>query len=123
MVIILKRLKFLRVKSKKSGNESRAALSLLANCKYQMEQYDIAASYYSKLIQMCSDNDDYKFDLAMCLYKACDYQGAIKASYSVQSSKYTNKISQLQSAIKYMEDDLPAAKALIEKQSEEDEDA
>ena len=72
---------------------------------------------------MCSDNDDYKFDLAMCLYKACDYQGAIKASYSVQSAKYANKVNQLQAAIKYMEDDLPAAKALIEKQSEEDEEA
>ena len=54
---------------KKSGNESRAALSLLANCKYQLQQYDVAAACYSKLIQMCSDNEDYKFDLAMCLYK------------------------------------------------------
>ena len=63
---------------KKSGNESRAALSLLAHCKYNLEKYEGAASCYSKLIQMCSDNDDYKFDLAMCLYKACDYQGAIK---------------------------------------------
>lgn len=108
---------------KKSGNEARAAVSLLANCKYQMEQYESAASYYSKLIQMCSDNDDYKFDLAMCLYKACDYQGAIKASYSVQSAKYSNRVLQLQAAIKYMEDDLPASKSLIEKQSEDEEEA
>ena len=72
---------------------------------------------------MCSDNDDYKFDLAMCLYKACDYQGAIKASYSVQSAKYSNRVLQLQAAIKYMEDDLPASKSLIEKQSEDEEEA
>jgi len=108
---------------KKSGNESRAALSLLAHCKYNLEKYEGAASCYSKLIQMCSDNDDYKFDLAMCLYKASDYQGAIKASYSVQGAKYANRVNQLQAAIKYMEDDLPAAKSLIEKQSEEDEEA
>ena len=28
---------------KKSGIESRAALSLIASCKYQMEEFDVAA--------------------------------------------------------------------------------
>jgi tetratricopeptide repeat protein 30 len=83
------------------------------------EQFESAAGVYYRLIQLCPDNDDYKFDLAMCLYKACKYDEAMKASFSVQSSKFAGRVQQLQAAIKYMEDDLPAAKSLIEKQGED----
>jgi len=113
----------LETEMKRSGQESRAALSLIATCKYHMaavpEQFESAAGLYYRLIQLCPDNDDYKFDLAMCLYKACKYDEAMKASFSVQSSKFAGRVQQLQAAIKYMEDDLPAAKSLIEKQGED----
>ena len=103
--------------------ESRAALSLIASCKYQLEEFDTAASYYTKLVHMVSDNQDYKFNLAMCYYKSCDYSASMKATYAVSSPAYEERILQLQSAIKYMEDDLPASKSLIEKQSAENEEA
>ena len=108
---------------KKSGVETRAALSLIASCKYQLEEFEAAASYFTKLIQITQDNDDYKFSLAMCYYKSCDYSSAMKATYAVSSPAYEERILQLQSAIKYMEEDLPASKSLIEKQSQENEEA
>ena len=92
---------------KKSGVETRAALSLIASCKYQLEEFEAAASYFTKLIQITQDNDDYKFSLAMCYYKSCDYSSAMKATYAVSSPAYEERILQLQSAIKYMEEDLP----------------
>ena len=108
---------------KKSGIESRAAMSLIATCKYQLDEFSAAVGYYQKLIQLAKDNDDYKFSLAMCLYKSCDYAAALKATYAVSSPQYAEKVLQLQSAIKYMEDDLPASKSLIEKHNVENEEA
>ena len=66
---------------KKSGIESRAAMSLIATCKYQMDEFPAAAAYYQKLIQLAKDNDDYKFNLAMCLYKSGDYSAALKVIF------------------------------------------
>ena len=53
-------------------------MSLIATCKYQMDEFPAAAAYYQKLIQLAKDNDDYKFNLAMCLYKSGDYSAALK---------------------------------------------
>ena len=57
-------------------------MSLIATCKYQMDEFPAAASYYQKLIQLAKDNDDYKFNLAMCLYKSGDYSAALKVTMS-----------------------------------------
>ena len=56
-------------------------MSLIATCKYQMDEFPAAAAYYQKLIQLAKDNDDYKFNLAMCLYKSGDYGAALKVTF------------------------------------------
>ena len=42
---------------------------------------------------MCTDNDDYKFNLAMCFYKSCDYTAAMKATYAVSAPGFEEKVS------------------------------
>lgn len=51
---------------------SRAALSLLAYCYYQVEQYENAAPLYQQLTELFPDKPTYRFYHAMCLFRVGD---------------------------------------------------
>ncbi|CAM9147920.1 unnamed protein product [Choristocarpus tenellus] len=101
---------------------SRAALSLLSYCYYQMQDFNAAASMYEQLVKVCPGVEEYQVYLAQSLYKAAMYPEATRAAVRVDSSQYQQRVLALQSAIKYEQDDLPACKSLIDQCLSDDPD-
>ncbi|XP_072336851.1 intraflagellar transport protein 70A isoform X1 [Scyliorhinus torazame] len=103
-------------------SKSRAALSLLGYCYFQMQDFPNAAGCYEQLIQIHPEIDDYKLYHAQSLYKACMYTEAMKATFLIDNPVYQTKVLKLQAAIKYGEEDLSGAKSLVEQQPTDDPD-
>ncbi|KAG8442836.1 hypothetical protein GDO86_011592 [Hymenochirus boettgeri] len=102
---------------------SRAGLSLLGYCYYQIQDFVNAADCYEQLIQICPEVEEYKLYYAQSLYKACMFSEAMKATFSLDNQAYQSKILKLQASIKYGEDDLSGAKSLVEQMPTEDPDS
>ncbi|XP_043945724.1 tetratricopeptide repeat protein 30A isoform X2 [Protopterus annectens] len=104
-------------------SESRAAISLLAYCYFQLQDFISAANCYEQLTQSHPDVDDYKLYYAQSLYKACMYPEAMKATFLLDSPAYHSKVLKLQAAVKYAEEDLSGAKSLVEQMPSDDPDS
>jgi tetratricopeptide repeat protein 30 len=85
---------------------SRAALSLLAYCYYNMQDYRNAAQTYESLLKFHPDVDEYQIYYAQSLYKAGLYPEATKAAVRVENVAYHQRLIMLQAAIKYEQDDM-----------------
>ncbi|KAL5262492.1 hypothetical protein ACHWQZ_G008029 [Mnemiopsis leidyi] len=105
-----------------NNNTSRAALSLLGYCYYQIGDFVSAADCYGQLIQIFPEHEQYKIYYAQSLQKSCQYEAAMKASFTVDNPTFKEKVVKLQAAIKYDEDDLPGAKSMVEQCSSDDPD-
>ncbi|KAG8187859.1 hypothetical protein JTE90_001232 [Oedothorax gibbosus] len=101
---------------------SRAALSLLGYCYYFTQDFVNAANCYEHLTVVCPEVDDYKLYYAQSLYQACLYQEAMKVTCQIENPDYQTKIVKLQAAIKYGEEDLAAAKGLVDQSPSGDPD-
>ena len=95
-------------------SNSRAALSLLGYCYYQMQNWIAAADMYEQLVSQYSEVDDYKLHYAQALYKAGLFEEAMKQAAQIESGQYKMRVAKLQAAIKYGQDDLQATRALID---------
>uniref|UniRef100_A0A8B9JTT8 Tetratricopeptide repeat protein 30 n=1 Tax=Astyanax mexicanus TaxID=7994 RepID=A0A8B9JTT8_ASTMX len=102
--------------------KSRAALSLLGYCYYHMQDFTNAAECYEQLIQLHPEVEDYKLYYAQSLYGACAFQEAMKATFTLDNPTSHTKMIKLQAAIKYGEEDFPAAMALVEQLPVDDPD-
>ncbi|XP_058231576.1 intraflagellar transport protein 70A isoform X2 [Hemibagrus wyckioides] len=102
--------------------KSRAALSLLGYCYYHVQDFTNAADCYEQLVQLHPEVEDYKLYYAQSLYKACAFQDAMKATFLLDSTANHTKMIKLQSAIKYGEEDFPAAMTLVEQLPVDDPD-
>ncbi|XP_074647569.1 intraflagellar transport protein 70A-like [Tubulanus polymorphus] len=102
--------------------KSRAAISLLGYCYYQMQDFVNAADSYEQLTSMHPEVEDYKLYYAQSLYKACLYQESMKVACQIDNPTYQTKITKLQAAIKYQEDDIPGAQSLVEQCPSDDPD-
>uniref|UniRef100_A0A8B9JVS1 Tetratricopeptide repeat protein 30 n=1 Tax=Astyanax mexicanus TaxID=7994 RepID=A0A8B9JVS1_ASTMX len=104
--------------------KSRAALSLLGYCYYHMQDFTNAAECYEQLIQLHPEVEDYKLYYAQSLYGACAFQEAMKATFTLDNPTSHTKMIKLQAAIKYGEEDFPAAmvSALVEQLPVDDPD-
>ncbi|XP_034314143.1 intraflagellar transport protein 70A isoform X1 [Magallana gigas] len=112
--------------------KSRAALSLLGYCYFQMQDFVNAADCYEGLSMMHPEIEDYKLYYAQALYKACLYQEAMKVACQIDNPEYQSQlngnirkkddITKLQAAIKFGEEDLPGAKSLVEQCPSDDPD-
>ncbi|XP_071106591.1 intraflagellar transport protein 70A-like [Haliotis cracherodii] len=105
-----------------SHPKSRSALSLLAYCYYQMQDFVNAADSYEQLTLMQPDVEEYRLYYAQALHKACLYQEAMKVACQIDNPAYQGQITKLQAAIKYGEEDLPGAKSLVEQCPADDPD-
>ncbi|XP_071132605.1 intraflagellar transport protein 70A-like isoform X3 [Mytilus edulis] len=105
-----------------SHQKSRAALSLLGYCYFQMQDFVNASDCYEQLSIMHPEVDDYKLYYSQSLHKACLYQEAMKVACQIDNPEYQGKITKLQAAIKYGEEDLPGAKSLVEQCPADDPD-
>jgi tetratricopeptide repeat protein 30 len=74
-----------------SHPKSRAALSLLGFCYYRLQDFQAAADCYEQLVQLHPDVHDYQFYYAQCLYKACMFPEATKASCQLEHEEYQTK--------------------------------
>ncbi|XP_005101014.1 tetratricopeptide repeat protein 30A [Aplysia californica] len=102
--------------------KSRAALSLLAYCYYQVQDFVNASDCYEQLASAHPEVEEYKLHYAQSLHKACLYQEAMKVACQIDNPNYQGQITKLQAAIKYGEEDLPGAKSLVEQCPADDAD-
>lgn len=102
--------------------KSRAALSLLGYCYFQVQSFDAAADCYGQLTQLHPEVDEYKMYYAQSLYKAFMYPEATKATFQIENPTYHAKVLKLQAAIKYGEEDLQGAKSMVEQCAADDPD-
>ncbi|KAM3928059.1 intraflagellar transport protein 70A isoform 2-T2 [Leptodactylus fuscus] len=102
---------------------SRAGLSLLGYCYYQMQDFVNAADCYEQLTQINPEVEEYKLYYAQSLHKACMYPEAMKATFLLDSPAYQSKVLKLQACIKYGEEDQSGAKSLVEQIPSEDPDS
>lgn len=106
----------------KMNEQSRACLSLLAFCHFNTQAFLESADYYERLSKLVPDEKDYKLYHAQALYHASEYEKALKILASIDDPFYYAKVTKLKAAIKYGEEDLISARALLENISEDDAD-
>lgn len=102
--------------------KSRAALSLMGFCHYKIQDFASAADCYEQLMRLHPEINDYKLYYAQSQYKANCYPEATKCSCQIENPSYQARVTKLQAAIKYAEEDLPNAKTLVEQCSSDDPD-
>jgi tetratricopeptide repeat protein 30 len=101
---------------------SRAALSLLGYCYYQISDFGAATQAYEQLVGLCPDVDEYKIYYAQCLFKSGMYPEATRAAVRVEGEQFAQRLLQLQAVIKYEQDELPSCKALLDQCHSDDPD-
>lgn len=77
--------------------QSRAGLSLLGYCYYQLQDFVNASDCYEQLTILHPDIDDYRMYYAQSLYKACLYQEAMKTACVIENPQYSGNVSPVQS--------------------------
>jgi len=102
--------------------KSRAALSLLGYCYYQVQDFMSAANCYEQLVRYYPEIDNYKLYYAQSLQKSGQYQAALKACLNIENPELSQKVLKLQASIKYESNDLVGCKALIDDCSADDPD-
>ena len=90
---------------------SRAAISLLAYCHYQMGDYENSSPLYEQLTKICPYVEEYTIYYAQSLYKAGLYAEALKACSMIDQEKHGMELQKLQASIKYEQDDLTGTRA------------
>ncbi|CAG5118639.1 unnamed protein product, partial [Candidula unifasciata] len=102
--------------------KTRAALSLLAYCYYQVQDFVNASDCYEQLASLHPEVEEYKLYYAQSLHKACLFQEAMKVACQIDNPSYQGRVMKLQAAIKYGEEDLSGAKSLVEQCPSDDPD-
>lgn len=103
-------------------NPNRAGLSLLGYCYFHTQDFVSAATCYEQLIELNPENPEYKLYYAQSLYEASLYEEAYKVCSHISEPGFEEKLTKLQSAIKYGEEDILAAKNLVDACTAEDPD-
>ncbi|XP_051478762.1 tetratricopeptide repeat protein 30B-like [Apus apus] len=94
---------------------SRAGLSLLGYCQYQLQDFAAAAECYEQLAALHPELPAYRLCQAQALCKAGLYAEALRtASPLLDLPAFQGRALRLQAAAHYAQGDLPAAKSLVE---------
>eukprot|EP01064_Diplonema_japonicum_P029697 TRINITY_DN4868_c1_g2_i1.p1 TRINITY_DN4868_c1_g2~~TRINITY_DN4868_c1_g2_i1.p1 ORF type:complete len:674 (+),score=152.41 TRINITY_DN4868_c1_g2_i1:54-2075(+) len=93
---------------------SRAAISLLGYCYYQVGDFVNAALMYEQLAKICPYVEEYQLYYAQTLYKAGQYAEAVKACSTIDQQKHGMELQKLQASIKYEQDDLTGCRSHVE---------
>jgi len=102
--------------------KSRAALSLLGYCYYQVQDFMSASNCYEQLVRHYPEIDNYKLYYAQSLQKSGQYQAALKACLNIENPELSQKVLKLQASIKYESNDLVGCKALVDDCAADDPD-
>ncbi|XP_042302942.1 tetratricopeptide repeat protein 30A-like [Sceloporus undulatus] len=105
---------------------SRAGLSLLGYCYYQLQDFAAAAECYEQLVALHPELPEYRLYQAQALHKAGLYAEALRATLpllepapgtkAASNATLQSRALRLQAAIHYAQGDLAGAKALVELQ-------
>lgn len=105
---------------------SRAALSLLGYCYYHLQDYELAADSYAKLVQLYPQVSQYRVYYSQSLLKAGEIDESKRAfefGYNLnhdQQQHRTQRELMLQMCIKFNEGDLKGCRSLLNQCVEED---
>ncbi|PAA77981.1 hypothetical protein BOX15_Mlig015039g2, partial [Macrostomum lignano] len=102
--------------------DSRAALSLLGYCFYQMQDFVSASDSYERLAQLCPESPEYQLYFAQSLYQAGLFQQAIKVVAQIENPAYRSQMLKLEAAIKFGEEDFAGSRALVDQCPKDDPD-
>ncbi|KAK9502454.1 hypothetical protein O3M35_011231 [Rhynocoris fuscipes] len=105
-----------------SSPNSRACLSLLAYCYFNTQDFINSADHYERLVRLVPQETDYKLYQAQALYQACMFDKAMKVLSTISDPLYHGRVTKLKAAIKYGEEDLVSARALLDNCAEDDPD-
>lgn len=92
---------------------SRAALSLLGYCYYNLQDFRMAATMYEQLVRYYPEVEEYRVYHAQSLYKGAVYDEAMSALNSIKSSQYAQRLLLMQAAVYYEQDELGHAKSIL----------
>jgi len=106
---------------KQSYANSRAALSLMGYCHYQLSEFSDAARCYAELIELFPEVECYQLYHSQALFKAFEFEKALESTMKVGPSKIY-EVMKLKAAIKYNQDELNEARALVENCKADDND-
>lgn len=96
---------------------SRAGLSLLGYCYYQLQDFAAAAECYEQLGSLHPELHEYRLYHAQALYKAGLYAEALRTTIPLLDvPAFQSRALRLQAAAHYAQGDLSSAKALVELQ-------
>lgn len=101
---------------------NRAAMSLIAYCLYHMGDYSGAANMYDQLAKLCPTVEEYQVYHAQSLYKAGVYADAQKAASLIESDHHSQRLTKLQAAVAYEQEELTQTKAHLEHCAADDPD-
>ncbi|XP_034839921.1 intraflagellar transport protein 70A isoform X2 [Maniola hyperantus] len=103
-------------------NPNRVGLSLLGYCYFRIQSFVEAANCYEQLSAMHPDVPEYKLYFAQALYEASMFEESYKVTMQVTAPELERKVTKLQSAIKYGEEDTITAKSLVDSYPQDDPD-
>nr|CAG4650016.1 EOG090X0302 [Sida crystallina] len=92
---------------------SKAGLSLLGYCCYQVQDFSNAVNCYEQLASLYGDQEEYKLYWAQSLYQAGLYGHALKVCTQIAQPQLKDKVQKLEAAVRFAEDDLIAAQNAI----------
>lgn len=93
---------------------SRAAVSLIAYCYYQLEDFESAARMYEQLVKICPSVEEYRIYQAQSAYKAGLYAEAQKAASLIESEAYAQRLRMLQAMIAYSQEDVVQTRGFLD---------
>lgn len=110
-------------KELQTSPRSRAALSLLGYCYYNLQDFAMAATMYEQLVRYYPDIEEYRIYHAQSLYKGAQYEDAMQALNAIRSQQYAQRVLLMQAAVKYEQDDLGHAKQVLTSCAQNDPEA
>lgn len=88
-------------------------MSLLAYCYFMSQDFLNSARVYEQLSKFYPEVTEYKLYLAQSHYKNGDFEQALKVTQTINDQASQQKVILLQSLIRYEQDEIQHAKALL----------
>mmetsp|Transcript_7584 Transcript_7584/g.19456 ORF Transcript_7584/g.19456 Transcript_7584/m.19456 type:complete len:647 (-) Transcript_7584:137-2077(-) len=101
---------------------SRCALSLLGYCYYHLQDFQNASQTYGQLTEAVPEVDEYKVYYVQSLMKAGMHDEALQVCSTVENPEYAERVTLLQAAISYEQDEIQLARSCLDQCSPEAEE-
>ena len=93
--------------------KSKAGLSLLGYCCYQIQDFANAVTCFEQLAYLDGQQEEYKLYWAQSLYQAGLYSNASKVASQINDPQLKIPVQKLEAAVRFAEEDLLTAQKII----------